>query len=166
MRSISLVLHCNHCNVKMVTKMSWSNRLGDRNEQQNFPQIWEVSSQLYLSLFVCFHLGWEGDRVGFVHYQQGRWKSAKVWFLWMGQTTVGYSGGLKGKQVAQVTAGWWNSLQASISTSEQGAHTNHLPSPVSEQGPYQGIVICHDLQQVPIQSCHWWDASRLEEKPG
>lgn len=61
----------------------------------------------------------------------------------MGQTTVGYSEGLKGKQVAQVTAGWWNSLQASISTSEQGAHTNHLPSPVSEQGPYQGIVICH-----------------------
>lgn len=32
----------------------------------------------FLSLFVCFHLGWEGDCVGFLHYQQGKRNFSKI----------------------------------------------------------------------------------------
>lgn len=71
--SVSLVLHCDHCAVvEMETKGHES--LGRGNEQQNFlqagkqPRLWKAS----VSLSLCFHLGWEGDRVGFLHYQQSK----------------------------------------------------------------------------------------------
>lgn len=71
---VSLVLHCDHSAVvKMETK---GHRLGKGNEQEFSPN-WEAALQPCLwkasvSLSLCFHLGWEGDRVGFLHYQQSK----------------------------------------------------------------------------------------------
>lgn len=56
--------------------LKWRQKLHETTNQ-GIEMITEFSLHLgskltALSLFVYFHLGWEGDCVGFLHYQQGR----------------------------------------------------------------------------------------------
>lgn len=97
LRSVSLVLHCDHCAVaKMETK---GQQTGERKWAAEFSPSWGAGLQPHLwkasvSLSLCFHLGWEGDRVGFLHYQQSKWNFSKI--LYLGQMTVGWGEGLTG----------------------------------------------------------------------